>query len=55
MGTRLRISKEETDIMLSLEPSWKSIVQFHENLTKVQRITQEAIWEIFTSERTGIK
>ena len=50
MGTRgLSVRGEATDKMLSLERSWRELVQFSHELTKQDRILQEAIWEIFTT------
>lgn len=49
MGTRFRTSDEKTDKMLSLERTWRDIVQFSQDLSKSDRIIHEALWEIFTT------
>ena len=49
MGNRFQKGNEMTDKILSLERSWKDIVEFSQDLSKPERVIQEALWEIFTT------
>lgn len=38
-----------------LEPSWRDIVSGHEEMESKERVQQDSIWEILTTEKTYIQ
>ena len=48
MGTSLEVNwgHQVDEQILTLEKSWKNRVEFPDDLPKIEKVAQEAIWEI---------